>query len=37
MFAFAFVAVLLPFRYHRPALAVLFQLPPELSTTPVES
>ena len=31
---FALEAELLPFKYHKPAFAPLFQLPPELSTTP---
>lgn len=34
MLEFEFDAELLPLRYHKPALPALFQLPPQLSTTP---
>ena len=34
MLEFEFDAELLPLRYHKPALPALFQLPPQLRTTP---
>lgn len=37
MFEFEFDDPLLPFKYHKPALAVLFQLPPTLSTVSPEN